>query len=142
MNIPAEIAILKKEIRDLTKRVNQKSPFVTWGTIVGKLREQKDIAKNFRLKQDLLKSGVNIKTINGESILGSGDLTITGGAGAVEKRHEWVSPYSYCGVAPNGTLDSASTWEIKRIEVLLDGTTSIMSASSVSWDNRLTVIYS
>ena len=120
MNIPAEIAILKKEIRDLTKRVNQKSPFVTWGTIVGKLREQKDIAKNFRLKQDLLKNGVNIKTINGESILGSGDLTITGGAGAVEKRHEWVSPYSYCGVAPNGTLDSASTWEIKRIEVLLD----------------------
>ena len=142
MNIPAEIAILKKEIRDLTKRVNQKSPFVTWGTIVGKLREQKDIAKNFRLKQDLLKNGVNIKTINGESILGSGDLTITGGAGAVEKRHEWVSPYSYCGVAPNGTLDSASTWEIKRIEVLLDGTTSIMSASSVAWDNRLTVIYS
>ena len=142
MNIPAEIAILKKEIRDLTKRVNQKSPFVTWGTIVGKLREQKDIAKNFRLKQDLLKNGVNIKTINGESILGSGDLTITGGAGAVEKRHEWVSPYSYCGVAPNGTLDSASTWEIKRVEVLLDGTTSIMSAPSVAWDNRLTVIYS
>ena len=142
MNIPAEIAILKKEIRDLTKRVNQKSPFVTWGTIVGKLREQKDIAKNFRLKQDLLKNGVNIKTINGESILGSGDLTITGGAGAVEKRHEWVSPYSYCGVAPNGTLDSASTWEIKRVEVLLDGTTNIMSASSVKWDNRLTVIYS
>ena len=142
MNIPAEIAILKKEIRDLTKRVNQKSPFVTWGTIVGKLIEQKDIAKNFRLKQDLLKNGVNIKTINGESILGSGDLTITGGAGAVEKRHEWVSPYSYCGVAPNGTLDSASTWEIKRVEVLLDGTTNIMSASSVSWDNRLTVIYS
>ena len=142
MNIPAEIAILKKEIRDLTKRVNQKSPFVTWGTIVGKLREQKDIAKNFRLKQDLLKNGVNIKTINGESILGSGDLTITGGAGAVEKRHEWVSPYSYCGVAPNGTLDSASTWEIKRVEVLSDGTTNIMSASSVAWDNRLTVIYS
>lgn len=142
MNIPAEIAILKKEIRDLTKRVNQKSPFVTWGTIVGKLREQKDIAKNFRLKQDLLQSGVNIKTINGESILGSGDLTTTGGAGAVEKRHEWVSPYSYCGVAPNGTLDSASTWEIKRIEVLLDGSTDIKSASLVSWDNRLTVTYS
>lgn len=141
MNIPAEIAILKKQIKDLTKKVNQNSTSVTWGTIVGKLREQKDIAKNFRLKQDLLKNGVNIKTINGENILGSGDLTITGGAGAVEKRHEWVSPYSYCGVAPNGTLDSASTWEIKRVEVLLNGTTNIMSASSVKWDDRLTVIY-
>lgn len=141
MNIPAEIAILKKQIKDLTKKVNQNSTSVTWGTIVGKLREQKDIAKNFRLKQDLLQSGVNIKTINGESILGSGDLTITGGAGAVEKRHEWVSPYSYCGVAPNGTLDSASTWEIKRIEVLLDGSTDIKSASLVKWDDRLIVIY-
>jgi hypothetical protein len=33
-------------------------------------------------KQDTLVSGENIKTINGESILGSGDLTIEGGGGA------------------------------------------------------------
>jgi hypothetical protein len=32
-------------------------------------------------KQDTLVSGENIKTINGESILGSGDLTIEGGGG-------------------------------------------------------------
>ena len=31
-------------------------------------------------KQDKLVSGTNIKTINGESILGSGDITISGGA--------------------------------------------------------------
>lgn len=30
-------------------------------------------------KQDALKSGENIKTINGESILGEGDITIAGG---------------------------------------------------------------
>lgn len=30
-------------------------------------------------KQDSLISGTNIKTINGESILGSGDITISGG---------------------------------------------------------------
>jgi hypothetical protein len=34
-------------------------------------------------KQDTLVSGENIKTINGDSILGSGDLTIEGGGGAV-----------------------------------------------------------
>lgn len=140
MNFAVEIEILKKRIEELSRNSGNFSP-ITWGTIVGKLREQKDIAKNFRLKQNLLESGVNIKTINGQSILGSGDLTVTGGAGAVEKRHEWVSPYSYCGVAPNGTLDSASTWEIKRVEVLLDGTTNIMSASLVSWNDRLTVTY-
>lgn len=33
-------------------------------------------------KQDVLKSGENIKTINGESILGSGNITISGGGGA------------------------------------------------------------
>lgn len=31
-------------------------------------------------KQDKLISGMNIKTINGESVLGSGDITISGGA--------------------------------------------------------------
>lgn len=32
-------------------------------------------------KQDLLVSGVNIKTINGDSILGPGDIVISGGGG-------------------------------------------------------------
>jgi len=32
-------------------------------------------------KQDLLISGTNIKTINGEDVLGSGDLTVTAGSG-------------------------------------------------------------
>ena len=35
-------------------------------------------------KQDALISGQNIKTINGKSILGSGDLTITGGDGNID----------------------------------------------------------
>ena len=35
-------------------------------------------------KQDKLVSGTNIKTINGESILGSGDITISGGTGGTE----------------------------------------------------------
>lgn len=34
-------------------------------------------------KQDALVSGANIKTINGNSLLGSGDLTISGGGGGV-----------------------------------------------------------
>ena len=33
-------------------------------------------------KQDSLVSGTNIKTINGESVLGSGDITITSSGGA------------------------------------------------------------
>lgn len=34
-------------------------------------------------KQDTLVSGTNIKTINGSSILGSGDLTVSGGSGGL-----------------------------------------------------------
>ena len=77
MNFAVEIEILKRRIEELSRN-SGKFPPVTWGRIVGKLREQKDIAKNFRLKQDLLKSGENIKTINGQSLLGSGNLVITG----------------------------------------------------------------
>ena len=34
-------------------------------------------------KQDILISGVNIKTINGESVLGEGNITIEGGTGSI-----------------------------------------------------------
>ena len=34
-------------------------------------------------KQDDLVSGTNIKTINGASVLGSGDLTVSGGASPI-----------------------------------------------------------
>lgn len=38
-----------------------------------------EIDENFYHKQDTLESGVNIKTINGEDILGNGDITVSGG---------------------------------------------------------------
>ena len=139
MSFEKDIKFLQLQVSDILRKIKAKS--TSWGQLLGDIRNQKDLMRYFGLKQDLLKSGKNIKTINGSSLLGSGNLVITGGAGAVEKRHEWGSPYSYCGVAPDGTLDSASTWEIKRVEVLLDGTTNIMSASLVSWNDRLTVIY-
>ena len=39
---------------------------------------------NLATKQDTLVSGTNIKTINGTSLLGSGDITIEGGSGNVD----------------------------------------------------------
>lgn len=39
---------------------------------------------SYSLKQDTLVSGKNIKTINGQSILGSGNIDISGGSGACE----------------------------------------------------------
>jgi len=51
-----------------------------WGTITGTLSSQTDLQTALDGKQDDLVSGTNIKTINGNSILGSGDLVVSGEA--------------------------------------------------------------
>jgi hypothetical protein len=55
---------------------------VAWGDITGNLGDQTDLVSAFNdvdsainTKQDILASGVNIKSINGNSIVGSGNLT-------------------------------------------------------------------
>lgn len=47
---------------------------------------QKQLQDGLATKQDKLVSGTNIKTINGSSILGSGNITISGGEGTTSKR--------------------------------------------------------
>lgn len=47
-------------------------------------------ASDLALKQDALVSGTNIKTVNGQSILGAGDLVIAGGSGG-----GGLLPYKY-----------------------------------------------
>jgi len=49
-----------------------------WGTITGTLTSQTDLNTVLISKQDNLTSGTNIKTINGNSLLGSGNLVIGG----------------------------------------------------------------
>lgn len=50
----------------------------TWGGITGTLSAQTDLQTALNGKQDDLVSGTNIKTVNGSSILGSGDLVVSG----------------------------------------------------------------
>ena len=49
-----------------------------WGEITGTLSDQTDLQAALDAKQDELEAGDNIKTINGQSILGSGDLHVSG----------------------------------------------------------------
>lgn len=53
----------------------------SWGGITGTLSSQTDLQTALDAKQDDLVSGANIKTINGSSVLGSGDLVVSGGSG-------------------------------------------------------------
>ncbi len=64
-----------------------------------------------------------------------------GGGGGGERQHDWQDPYDYCGTAMSGTSVSAPLWNITRIEVFLDGTTNVKSASNVAWTDRYIVIY-
>lgn len=55
----------------------------TWGSITGTLSAQTDLNSALLSKQPGLVSGSNIKTINGNSILGPGNLVISGGVTSV-----------------------------------------------------------
>lgn len=55
----------------------------TWGSITGTLSTQTDLQAALDAKQATLISGTNIKTVNGENLLGSGDIVISGGGGGL-----------------------------------------------------------
>ena len=76
MNFEREIKLLQLQVSDILRKIKTKS--FSWGQIIGNIKDQKDLMRYFDLKQNLLKSGKNIKTINGSSLLGSGNLVIIG----------------------------------------------------------------
>lgn len=47
-----------------------------WGTITGTLSDQTDLQSALDAKQATLVSGTNIKTVNGSTLLGAGDLVV------------------------------------------------------------------
>ncbi len=49
-----------------------------WGSITGTLSNQTDLQTALNAKQDTLVSGTNIKTVNSQSLLGSGNLVVGG----------------------------------------------------------------
>lgn len=60
----------------LDNKVTYSELGTTKKTIFGAINEVNNLTKG---KQDALVSGTNIKTVNGQSLLGSGDVTISGG---------------------------------------------------------------
>ena len=73
---------------DLVEYIDNHTPEVVWGGITGDITDQEDLQEELSLlatkselsgKQDTLVSGVNIKTVNDQSLLGPGNITIEGG---------------------------------------------------------------
>lgn len=51
------------------------------------------------------------------------------------------APYSYIGRAPVGTSTTASGWDIARIEVAADGSTTTLNSTG-AWSSRASLSYS
>jgi hypothetical protein len=74
--------------------------------------------------------------------LSAGELSATGGSGGGEVRSDFVSPYTYTGLANAGTSNSTASWLIRRSEFDADGSfVATLTASAVAWNNRLTASY-
>jgi hypothetical protein len=74
--------------------------------------------------------------------LSAGELSATGGSGGGEVRSDFVSPYTYTGLADAGTSESTASWLIRRSEFDAGGSfVATLTASAVEWDDRLTASY-
>jgi len=62
-----------------------------WGGILGDITNQLDLQTALNAKQALLISGTNIKTLSGQSVLGSGDLDIVTEADLTNKQDTLIS---------------------------------------------------
>lgn len=83
-------------------------------------------------KQDTLVSGENIKTINGESIVGEGDITIAGGSGEKgEKGDKGDTGVGVQSVKQTTTSNVDSGYNVVTV-TLTDGTTSTFSVKNGS----------
>jgi hypothetical protein len=78
----------------------------TWGGITGTLSTQTDLQSELDDKQDTLVSATNIKTINGTSVLGSGDLAV-GGSGGASGFHVQLLPG---GSLYGGIMTQSNVW--------------------------------
>jgi hypothetical protein len=80
INLPAPAS--SNEPARLIDVQNAISGAPVWGTITGSISSQSDLQAALSAKQNTLVAGSNLKTINGNSLLGSGDLTIASGGGS------------------------------------------------------------
>lgn len=88
--------------------------------------------RNWVDKQDTLVSGENIKTINGESVVGSGNITIAGGSGEKgEKGDKGDTGVGVQSVKQTTTSNVDSGYNVVTV-TLTDGTTSTFSVKNGS----------
>lgn len=113
----------------------------TWGGITGTLSAQTDLQTALNGKQDTLVSGTNIKTVNGNSLVGSGDihtnpytLTNINGNNLTGNTNQISASYRIAG----GTLATNNTLYIKGLLTKTAGSTASTPRIYINTSNTLT----
>ena len=87
----------------------------------------------------------NLKTINTFSLVGSGDISISGGLSYTRQNanNSTNDAINYCGIAlGTGVTTSAAAWTITKITVATEGSvTTAVSAPNSIWNNREVISY-
>jgi hypothetical protein len=112
----------------------------TWGGITGTLSAQTDLQGALNAKQDTLVSGTNIKTVNGNSLVGSGDVTtnprIINANGL--NLPGLTNQISASVLIPSGTLVANNTIHIRSMVTKTAGTTGGQVRLYINTTNSLT----
>lgn len=107
-----------------SKKISTEKIVSTKGNETTAVMSQKAVTDELNKKQDTLKSGSNIKTINGQSVLGAGDIEIEAGSD--------VSVVQALGESTTSVMSQkAVTKEVNNINTLIDDIGTILGTIPV-----------
>jgi hypothetical protein len=114
---------------------------VAWGGITGTLSSQTDLQTALNSKQAALVSGTNIKTVNGNSLLGSGDITTNPRTLASVNGSNLTGTANQISASvliPAGTISTNNTIYIKGLLTKTAGSTTSTPRLYINTTNSLT----
>jgi len=138
--VPVNTAITGQQIIDAAQGGGGST---SWGNIGGTLSNQTDLQTALNDKQATLVSGTNIKTVNGNSLVGSGNLTISSnprtlasliGSNLIGTANQISTSYKIAG----GTLVANNSIFINDLLTKTAGSTTSTGRIYINTSNSLT----